>query len=172
MITRILGLVKRRSKWAGCGIIIVLLLCCGVTAGIGQALGIIRPSATKTPRPTKTNTSIPTATMVERLEEIPVNIVGPTETLKSSQTSNPTGTTRVLPTSRPTTTLQPAKATSIPTAIKTARPVKTATLKPAPRPTSTRVECCKHCGANSKPCGDSCISKKYTCHKPPGCACP
>lgn len=31
--------------------------------------------------------------------------------------------------------------------------------------------CCKHC-TNSQPCGNSCISWKYTCHKPPGCACP
>jgi hypothetical protein len=31
--------------------------------------------------------------------------------------------------------------------------------------------CCKVCGANSQPCGDSCISLSYTCHQPPGCAC-
>jgi hypothetical protein len=31
--------------------------------------------------------------------------------------------------------------------------------------------CCKHCGSKSQPCGDSCISKSYTCRKPPGCAC-
>jgi hypothetical protein len=30
--------------------------------------------------------------------------------------------------------------------------------------------CCKHC-STGKPCGDSCISRSYTCHKPPGCAC-
>lgn len=35
----------------------------------------------------------------------------------------------------------------------------------------TGGECCKHCAPNSKPCGDSCISISYTCHKPPGCAC-
>lgn len=37
-------------------------------------------------------------------------------------------------------------------------------------PTAARV-CCKHC-ANSQPCGDSCISLKYTCQKGIGCACP
>lgn len=30
--------------------------------------------------------------------------------------------------------------------------------------------CCKHC-SKGKACGDSCISRSYTCHKPPGCAC-
>jgi len=33
------------------------------------------------------------------------------------------------------------------------------------------VSCCKHCGPNSKPCGNSCISLKYNCHKGSGCAC-
>ncbi len=30
--------------------------------------------------------------------------------------------------------------------------------------------CCKIC-RKGKACGDSCISKKYICRKPPGCAC-
>ena len=30
--------------------------------------------------------------------------------------------------------------------------------------------CCKYC-TTGKACGDSCISRNYTCHKPPGCAC-
>lgn len=30
--------------------------------------------------------------------------------------------------------------------------------------------CCKICRAG-KACGDSCIKRSYTCHKPPGCAC-
>jgi hypothetical protein len=30
--------------------------------------------------------------------------------------------------------------------------------------------CCKYC-CNSQPCGNSCISRSYTCHQPPGCAC-
>lgn len=32
-------------------------------------------------------------------------------------------------------------------------------------------ECCKHCGPDSKPCGDSCIPKDHTCTKFGGCAC-
>lgn len=31
--------------------------------------------------------------------------------------------------------------------------------------------CCKHCGSDSKPCGDTCISRSKTCHTPGGCAC-
>jgi hypothetical protein len=30
--------------------------------------------------------------------------------------------------------------------------------------------CCKHC-TKGQPCGNSCISIKDKCHKPPGCAC-
>nr|WP_319250464.1 hypothetical protein [uncultured Celeribacter sp.] len=30
--------------------------------------------------------------------------------------------------------------------------------------------CCKIC-KKGKACGDSCISRSYTCHKGPGCAC-
>ncbi|KKO07645.1 hypothetical protein LCGC14_0056010 [marine sediment metagenome] len=30
--------------------------------------------------------------------------------------------------------------------------------------------CCKTC-SKGKACGDSCISRSYTCHRPRGCAC-
>lgn len=30
--------------------------------------------------------------------------------------------------------------------------------------------CCKYC-CKGKACGNSCISRSYKCHKPPGCAC-
>lgn len=39
----------------------------------------------------------------------------------------------------------------------------------APEPTPTRY-CCKIC-SKGKACGDTCISRSYTCHKGPGCAC-
>jgi hypothetical protein len=38
-----------------------------------------------------------------------------------------------------------------------------------PTPTPQRY-CCKYC-TKGKACGDSCISRSYTCHKGPGCAC-
>ena len=41
-----------------------------------------------------------------------------------------------------------------------------ARYRPAPRSSG----CCKQC-SKGKPCGNSCISRSYTCHKPPGCAC-
>lgn len=45
--------------------------------------------------------------------------------------------------------------------------------KPTPPPTPPSIperSCCKYCSAG-KACGDSCISRSYTCHKAPGCAC-
>jgi len=47
-------------------------------------------------------------------------------------------------------------------------------VAPTPTPAPTYEEpvttCCKIC-SKGKACGDSCISRSYTCHKPPGCAC-
>lgn len=34
----------------------------------------------------------------------------------------------------------------------------------------TQQTCCKIC-SKGKACGNSCISRSYTCHQPPGCAC-
>lgn len=31
--------------------------------------------------------------------------------------------------------------------------------------------CCKVCGNDAKPCGDSCIAREKDCHKVGGCAC-
>lgn len=33
------------------------------------------------------------------------------------------------------------------------------------------AECCKVCGEESQPCGDTCISEAFECHTPDGCAC-
>ncbi|TMB34269.1 MAG: MBL fold metallo-hydrolase [Deltaproteobacteria bacterium] len=37
-------------------------------------------------------------------------------------------------------------------------------------PSHPLAGCCKVCSAG-KACGNSCISRSYTCHRPPGCAC-
>ncbi len=37
-------------------------------------------------------------------------------------------------------------------------------------PPVTEKVCCRYC-STGKACGDSCISRSYTCHKAPGCAC-
>ena len=41
---------------------------------------------------------------------------------------------------------------------------------PNPPPGSCPSSCCKCC-SKGKACGDSCISRSYTCHQPSGCAC-
>ena len=46
-------------------------------------------------------------------------------------------------------------------------------LSTPPSTTNQQVfidSCCRHC-LKGKACGDSCISRSYTCHKPVGCAC-
>jgi hypothetical protein len=37
-------------------------------------------------------------------------------------------------------------------------------------PQTKVAQCCKIC-KKGKACGNSCISRSYTCRKPPGCAC-
>lgn len=54
-------------------------------------------------------------------------------------------------------------------------PVVPPTEQVAPAPTSIPEPspsqgCCKIC-LKGKACGNSCISRSYTCHQPPGCAC-
>lgn len=39
-----------------------------------------------------------------------------------------------------------------------------------PPPTPRRRSCCRIC-RTGKACGNSCISRSYTCRRPPGCAC-
>ncbi len=41
---------------------------------------------------------------------------------------------------------------------------------PTTSPNPANMYCCKIC-TKGKACGDTCISKSYTCHQPPGCAC-
>ncbi len=43
------------------------------------------------------------------------------------------------------------------------------TTSTSPRP-APKNYCCKTC-SKGKACGNSCISRSYTCHQPPGCAC-
>ncbi|MFA5107689.1 MAG: hypothetical protein WC497_05190 [Patescibacteria group bacterium] len=50
-------------------------------------------------------------------------------------------------------------------------PTPTPEPQPAPKVvTPPKNTCCKIC-SKGKACGDSCISRSYTCHKGPGCAC-
>ena len=38
------------------------------------------------------------------------------------------------------------------------------------RPAEDPQSCCKVCD-KGKACGNTCINRRLTCHKPPGCAC-
>jgi hypothetical protein len=165
---------SRQKKWASCGCGIMLLLCCGMVGAIGAALGIV----TKTPTPIQVEIlEIPTATIIERIEEVPLDTLVPTITEIIQEilpdTSAPIEYTST-PIEQPTQNL--FQATTTPIIIPTTRPTLTLVPVVVPHPTSppqaTERICCKYCGSDSKPCGDSCISLKYTCHKPTGCACP
>jgi hypothetical protein len=89
--------------------------------------------------------------------------------------AKPTDTSFQLPTLTPYPT---ETLTSIPLLIPSSTPRPTATLMPFYPPTSIYVpqpppparSCCKIC-TTGKACGNSCISRSYICHQPPGCAC-
>lgn len=170
------GLSSRQKKWTGCGTCIMIWLCCISVGVFGSAMVISKKTAT--PKP-KLLEAIPTTTLIERIQEIIIDTPIPTVINYASQTpiqqptqlASNTSTQEFAKTSVPTSQPIPIYTkTPIPTSRPS--PIYTKTPRSAPHPTATRVACCKHCGSNSKPCGDSCISKKYTCHKPPGCACP
>lgn len=46
-----------------------------------------------------------------------------------------------------------------------------ATLPPKMSTAISSGTCCKVCGNDSQPCGDTCIALNKTCHTAPGCAC-
>ncbi len=171
---------KRFKIWT---IVIVLTITClcGSTAS-----AIISPRSTPTAtftaaknildvpmsEPEITDTNCPTDTLV------PTFTILPTNTLASTFTILPTNT--LIPTLKPTLTEVLATLTQTAEVTFTPLPTKKYTVAPPPTAANTRpptiaptsgTACCKHCGSNSQPCGDSCISLKYTCSKPPGCAC-
>jgi hypothetical protein len=49
------------------------------------------------------------------------------------------------------------------------RPAPAKPAKPA-KPAEEPRTCCRTC-TKGKACGNSCIQRSLTCHKPPGCAC-
>ena len=63
-------------------------------------------------------------------------------------------------------TAPPATNASIVTSAPATTSAPTAPAAPPAR------ACCKHCGSNSQPCGDSCIALNKTCYVGQGCACP
>jgi hypothetical protein len=105
-------------------------------------------------------------------------VVGTLDDVPAIQALPPTPTLTLTPTSiaetSPTAALEPPTDTPAPMPTLTSRPAPAPKLAPIPTipaPSSGSSGCCKHCGVNSKACGDSCISLSKTCHQPPGCAC-
>lgn len=97
------GLGKWQKRFTGCGIIVVVLLCCGLVSAIGQALGIIEPSPTKTPQP---------VAAVEKVEQLPTETLPPapnvpTDTLAPTDTPAPTNTPEPTKTPVPSPTPDP-----------------------------------------------------------------
>ncbi len=135
----------------GVAFLTVLIALAAAAGGVGQSSVVY---VTVTPMPTVLSTQEPTTQ--------PASTKAPTRTRKATTKALPTGVPAV-----PTKTKAPMLQ---PTAKPTARPTSRPTLRP--QPTSAPVNCCKHCGPNSKPCGDSCISRDKECHKSGGCACP
>jgi hypothetical protein len=81
------------------------------------------------------------------------------------------------PTTNKALDLPPVVSQEAAPAITTKEPVKTTPSTPVYTPTpkidvapAQETYCCKYC-STGKACGDSCISRSYTCHKAPGCAC-
>jgi len=86
------------------------------------------------------------------------------------------------PTDEPTAKAQAAEARAGQSVLATPRtavtstpstrsaPTATPRTRPARAAPKTGRDCCKVC-RGSKACGNSCISRQYTCRKPPGCAC-
>lgn len=128
-------------------------------------------------------TSIPTAETAMSIEQI----IGLTSSAANAQTAasnspTPLSTLALAPS---TETIPTATIFIFPLQTNVAQPTEyiystntpfilvqsTPTLIVVPTSGGSGGACCKVCGANSKPCGDSCISNSYSCNKPPGCAC-
>jgi len=96
----------------------------------------------------------------------------PTPMLPTSTRVVPYTLTRDTPTETPT----PITPSLLPSPTPTLAPTTTPTSTPVPvvvPPTNPPPEprtCCKICTVG-KACGDTCISRSYTCHVGPGCAC-
>jgi endonuclease G len=66
---------------------------------------------------------------------------------------------------------RPKRAGAKPAALPRARaPSSTAPAAVPALPRSQPRACCRYC-SKGQPCGNSCISWRYTCRQPPGCAC-
>jgi hypothetical protein len=154
---------SRRVSLITVGVVFILGLCSSaVTAITGK-----KPSATA--QPTLDLVSIQSTALAQAwlsytqtAAALPTNTPLPTNTFLPTDTPVPTSTLTPIP------ILLPTETATVFFSILPGN--QEPTLITVPNQPSTG-SCCKHCGASSQPCGDSCISKNYTCSKPPGCAC-
>lgn len=99
--------------------------------------------------------------------QLPAPALQPTIALPTAPRPTPVSTQVVPPTGVVTQT--PVGPLAFPTAGPAVTPFLLPTLPPASSGGDSGG-CCKMC-STGKACGNSCISKNYTCHQPPGCAC-
>ena len=132
----------------------------------GAGTNPIPASSSRTGTPTKIGKS--GSRVPELISVVPTLTCTSTSTATLTETSTPTAsiTNTVTPTIGATGT-----NTLIPYYPPT-KPKKQSKDRESRRPRRLPDGCCKHCGSDSQPCGNSCISLSYTCSKPAGCACP
>jgi hypothetical protein len=137
----------------------LIAMCLQVFVCFSSISGIIKTTPTPTQIDTKSIQEqvfmTAWAGYTQTAAALPTNTLLPTETPLPTQTPLPTST--IAPTSTP-----------MPTATTFIYIAPTLAVVPGSQNSGS---CCKVCGANSKACGDSCISLSKTCHQPPGCAC-
>ncbi len=151
---------SRSSKWT-LGILgAIALVWIGTALGGGdsdttQTAPVLSPSTNQS-----VNTSTNGNVLGDSVEVTPETEPAPVANEETTETVN---AATVEPEPTPTPTPEPE-----PVVIPEPEPAPTQAVEP--EPVDTQQYCCKVC-TTGKACGDSCISRSYTCHKGPGCAC-
>jgi hypothetical protein len=142
---------------ASLALAVICELCAGAYIIVSEERSY-QDAQASTPQPAATRSLTPTWT--------PQPTWPPTWTAMPKFTNTPV----FWPTDTPTLSPVPTD-TPLPTDTPYIAPTQPPAVQPPPEAPPPSSGCCKHCGPNSQPCGDSCISLKYTCHKGQGCAC-
>jgi hypothetical protein len=127
-----------------------------------------------TPQPAIGATSVQTIVVQTAAAEIAQTVIANFQSRPTAPSTTCTATVTLIPvsTSIPENVLTlPATSTLIPYATTTQFIYVRPTLEDIPGRPASGDACCRHC-TNSQPCGNGCISWNFTCHQPPGCACP
>ncbi len=150
--------------------IAILLSLCGFFVVSSFVLTHLYP----TPQPTTGATSVQTIVVQTAAAEVAQTVSANFQSRSPTASSTCTATVTLtpVPTSIPenVSTLS-AASTLIPYATTAQLIYVRPTLEDIPGRPASGDACCRHC-TNSQPCGNGCISWNFTCHQPPGCACP